>query len=256
MLLRRLFKASPIYPPFRIWRDTQALRRWSPDDEVRRAFYAHLVQPGDLVFDIGANIGNRAKVFLRLGAQVIAFEPQQLCAAVLRKGLAENASFRVVREALGAKPGTAELRLSDAHFLATLSEAWIDTAHQSGRFSDQRWDRTEQVPVTTLDAAIARFGLPKFVKIDVEGFEFEVVSGLSRPVPSGSLEFMSETLNTALACLEKLESLATYRFRFSYGETMEWAWTSWEPLTTARSTLERLASADDRAWGDVYFRMA
>ena len=45
------------------------------------------------------------------------------------------------------------------------------------------------VPVTTLDALIERHGVPSFVKVDAEGFEEEVLQGLSRSIKALSFEF-------------------------------------------------------------------
>lgn len=47
-------------------------------------FYSGLVMKGDLVFDVGANYGNRTRVFGKLGASIIAFEPQEICFEYLK----------------------------------------------------------------------------------------------------------------------------------------------------------------------------
>ena len=85
--------------------------------------------------------------------------------------------------------------VSYEHTLSTLSADWLSAVSESGRFGDTRWDSEEEVEITTLDAAIAEFGEPAFVKIDVEGYESEVLSGLSRRLKAGSIEFAAESLD-------------------------------------------------------------
>ncbi len=253
-LVKKLVKATPLYPVAREWHHARALRAWGPDDAARLDFYSGLIRPGDLVFDIGANVGNRTKIFLRLGARVVAFEPQTSCARVLRRVLAKHSSFRLVQKALGDKPGAAELRIAAAPVLATLSEEWINATIESGRFGEERWEEREQVVVTTLDQAIAEFGSPAFSKVDVEGFEPQVFGGLSQPLQSGSLEFAAEFLDGAIWCLERLENLQRCEFQFAAAETMRFDWPDWLDLAEARMELMELARRDRFAWGDVYFR--
>jgi FkbM family methyltransferase len=247
---------SRLYPVIRRWRDTRALRRWDADDAARLAFYGQLIAANDLVFDVGANVGNRTKVFLRLGARVVAFEPQSSCAGLLQQELGTHPGFRLVRKALGGKIGTAELRLGTAHVLATMSETWIDAMQETGRFGAESWRGREPITVTTLDEVIREFGAPAFAKIDVEGYEREVLSGLSQPLRCGSVEFAVEAFEGILWCMERLCSLHMYEFQFSAGETMRFAWTQWLDLLQARDALTRLAQEDKYAWGDLYFRMS
>jgi FkbM family methyltransferase len=246
----------PLYPAYRNWRDTKALRRWTADDQLRFEFYRQFIRPDELVFDIGANVGNRSKIFLRLGARVVAFEPQTVCADLLQRELSGKPSFRLVRKALGASIGTAELQIADAHYLSTMSDDWIATTRKVGRFGNVRWERRQTVSVTTLDEAIREFGAPAFAKIDVEGFEPQVLAGLTGPLASGSLEVAGEALDTTMLCLERLHGLCSCTFQFSEGESMQFCWESWLTLDEARLALMRLVRKDRYAWGDVYFRAA
>jgi FkbM family methyltransferase len=244
----------PAYPAFRNWRDTRALRRWTADDQLRFDFYRQFIRADELVFDIGANVGNRTKIFLRLGARVIAFEPQTVCADLLQHELSANPSFRLVRKALGASIGTGELQVANAHYLSTMSDDWVATTRKSGRFGNVRREQRQRISVTTLDEAIREFGPPAFAKIDVEGFEPQVLAGLTGPLASGSIEFAGEALDNTLGCIERLHGLSPCVFQFSEGESMQFSWQSWLTLDEARTALMRLVRNDRYAWGDVYFR--
>ena len=180
------------------WRLKKArdAKKWSAADERRSIFYEQFVKQGDLVFDIGANVGNRSKTFLKLGARVIAFEPQSFCADILESAFSDR-NFKCVRKAVGENAGSIELHVNAMSVLSTVSKRWISETEQSGRFAESKWEKTEEVELTTLDECIKEFGVPSFVKIDVEGYEYEVIAGLNRPVPMISLEFASESLSDA-----------------------------------------------------------
>lgn len=154
-----------------------------------RDFYAGFIRPGDLCFDVGANLGDRTAVFLRLGARVVAVEPQARCRRRLLRRFGRNPRVVLVPRALGAQPGAAEMKVSEADTISSLSADWIARVQASGRFAGYAWNQTERVEVTTLDALIREHGTPAFCKIDVEGFEAEVLKGLSAPLRAVSFEF-------------------------------------------------------------------
>ncbi|HTO92314.1 MAG TPA: FkbM family methyltransferase [Candidatus Sulfotelmatobacter sp.] len=234
-------------------RQLRATRAWTSDDEAMRAFYAGFVRAGDLVFDVGANVGSRTKVFLRLEARVVAVEPQPACADLLARAFAREPRVTIVREALGREPGAAEMRLSDASTISSMSEGWIAAVRGSGRFTQYHWDRSVTVPVTTLDRLIQRVGRPRFIKIDVEGFEREVLEGLSASVPALSFEFTPEWLESTFACVAHLESLGMRQFNYSLGESMRLERADWLAGSELRACLLALRG-DTRVFGDVYAR--
>ena len=218
-------------------------RRWRTD---ARAFYAPFTSNGDLVFDVGANLGSRAAVFLDLGARVVAVEPQPKLAARIRRRFGSRVCVEEV--ALGAEPGRAALRLAAAHTIASLSDDWVAAVRSSGRFAEYDWAGEVDVEVSTLDALIARHGEPVFVKVDVEGFEPQVLAGLSAAVRGLSFEFTPELATNAEACIARLAELGPYEFNFVRGLELELVWPDW---IDERGVIARLAGED---WGDVYAR--
>jgi FkbM family methyltransferase len=216
-----------------------------------RRLYAPFLGPGSLGFDIGAHVGNRVRCWRALGARVVAVEPQPDPLRVLALLYGRDPAVTLVPEAVGAAPGLAPLWISDRHpTLSTLSADWAAAVGQGRDFRGVRWRRAQDVPVTTLDALIQRFGTPDFVKIDVEGLEAEVLAGLGQPLPALSFEYLLAARERALACLDRLETLGDYRFNWSPGESHRLASPHWLDAPGMRAVLSGHASLPGS--GDVY----
>jgi FkbM family methyltransferase len=219
-----------------------------------RRMYRPFVDAGDTVFDVGAHVGDRTRAFAGLGARVVALEPHPDLADRLRRRFGPNAGVEVVETALGAEPGRATLHVSSATpTVSTLDAGWIQRVRERNPgFADVRWDRPVDVPVTTLDALIERYGEPAFVKIDVEGHEAAVLAGLARPLRALSVEFVAGALDGADACIRRLDELGTYAFNAVAGERRRFLWPEWRPSAETREWLA--AGADGLASGDLYAR--
>ncbi|MEO5367006.1 MAG: FkbM family methyltransferase [Magnetococcus sp. WYHC-3] len=250
---KRWLRGTAPYQHYKAWQVARREGRWQPVDQRRYEFYRQFLPEGGVCFDVGANIGNRAKIFRRLGARVVAVEPQQACVLILRRLFREDAGVVVRPQVLGPAPGRTEIKLCDLHMLTSLSQRWIDAVQQSGRFAGWRWDRVQAVDMTTLDALIAEFGVPDFIKIDVEGYEEEVLKGLTRPVRALSFEFTPEYLPAVTGCLNHLRTLGTLECNYSLGESMVLELSSWQTPQELLAQLERYEN-DRRVFGDVYVR--
>ena len=235
----------------------RSLRIYYGDRQRRGALdwhYARFVARGDLVFDIGSHVGDRVAAFRRLGARVVAVEPQPALAKTLRFLYGRDTAVTVVETAVGREVGTVALQLNlDNPTVSTASEAFIRASRGAPGWEGQQWTRTVEVPVTTLDALIARHGAPRFIKIDVEGFEAAVLQGLSRPLPALSLEYVTAALDGALVALDRLQTLGSYAFNRSSGESLRFLHGRWRSATEMRQELRNLPA--EAGSGDLYARL-
>lgn len=217
-----------------------------------RRFYSQFIQPGDLCFDIGAHVGNRLRVWSALGAQVVALEPQPHLMRWLNRLYGRRPHITLLEQAVGAQSGAATLYISHrTPTVTTLSRGWITAVQRDPAFTHVSWDMAVTVPVTTLDALIARYGRPVFCKIDVEGYELEVLRGLSQPIPALSFEYIPAAMEIATGCVTRLAGLGPYEFNYAPGEIHRLQADHWLSPTEMLSVLAQIREGS----GDVYGRV-
>ncbi len=221
-------------------------------------FYREFLGPGDVGFDIGAHVGSRVRAWRKLGARVIAVEPQPDCLRVLRLFFGRDRGVTIVPLAVGAEAGRARLGLSTATpTVSSMSPDWIESVTADRRFASIRWDRSVQVEVATLDDLIAVYGEPAFCKIDVEGFEVDALAGLTRALRALSFEYLPPAHDAALIALGLVERLGAeaggYRYNYSPIETMRLASDRWLDADELVRLLDRFRPLGRS--GDVYARL-
>jgi FkbM family methyltransferase len=232
----------------------RSLRAYYGDGTRRAAMhrlYGQFVQPGDLVFDVGSHVGDRIAAFRRLGARVVAVEPQPALIKTLRLLYGIDRAVAIEPAAVGRCAGSLELKLNiDNPTVSTASDAFLRAAQGAKGWEGQAWTKTIRVPVTTLDLLVARHGPPTFIKIDVEGFEEEALNGLTRPPPALSFEFTTIQRELAAACITRCATLGFTRFNAMLGEShalIHRDWMAAQDMTAWLHTLPHDANS-----GDVY----
>jgi FkbM family methyltransferase len=240
-LLKSVTKSAGIYPHAR------RLHRYLVGAERRQfaaecALYSQFLRPGDLCFDVGANYGYKTEVFHALGARVVAFEPQQDCCDEIR---ARTPDATVVCGAVGSATGTVPFFIDPHRTGSSVVQGWR-----------QQIEDSTTVPMTTLAIEIERHGAPRFCKIDVEGFDLEVLRGLRSPVPALSFEFHRHRIPDALACLDELARFTPWTVNLTGAEMPAFISTAWMPPDEAvRFLTTEVPARPDCSWGDVFVKI-
>ncbi len=220
-----------------------------------QCFYARFVPHGSVCFDIGAHVGNHVQAWRALGARVVAVEPQADFVRLLRRLYGRDNGVTIVNAAVGASESTATLLVSErTPTVSTLSRDWTRAVQQDPSFRRVKWRPGSTVHVTTLQALRHAYGVPAFVKIDVEGYEAEVLRGLDTALPCLSFEYLPAAKQVVFDCLERLTKLGDYRYNWSAGETHRLARARWCDADEVRRFVDNLSLRDGS--GDIYARLA
>jgi FkbM family methyltransferase len=213
--------------------------------------YGRFVKPGDLVFDVGSHVGDRIAAFRRLGARVIACEPNPALVRTLRLIYGRDSAVTIEPVAVGGAQGTIELKINvDNPTVSTASRDFVAASQGAPGWEGQTWDKAVTVPMTTLDTLIARHGVPAFIKIDVEGFEAQTLAGLSQPVAALSFEFTTIQRDVARACLSRCQELGYIRYNAALGESQTLVHDGWQDAEAIGRWLDGLPMEANS--GDVY----
>jgi FkbM family methyltransferase len=243
--------------PAACWDRARSIKRIWQSFVFERQVLAKFAFPGSLSFDIGANVGQVSAMLLRLGSRVIAIEPQKENIEKLEQRFRNQPKLTIVTAGVGEKEGKAELLVCNASDCSSISSDFTEILSKSGRVPPEyKWEGTQTITLTTLDKLRLQFGEPDFVKIDVEGYEYEVLKGLSSAVRALSFEFTPERLGPALSCISWLCQLGEYEFNFTIGRRPRFALPSWvtgQSISTLIS--DKKYHVGTGPGGDVYARL-
>jgi len=251
---RRSLKSMGKYYQWLFWQ-----QRNFPTHKMKKmqALYGQFVKPGYLCFDIGANMGSRVATFLSLKARVIALEPQQKCVQELKK-VFDKYDVTVIPKGVGSTNEVKEFFLADDPLVSSFNQEWIKGMKDT-HLQKKNWNKTEKIEIVTLDMLMKEYGVPDFIKIDTEGFELEVIKGMSTPVRALSFEYTLPHLKEqVIICVDLLNGLYKKKVMFNICRDESYAmkfddWMDAEKLKTILRS-EEFNKNNYGVYGDIYVK--
>lgn len=159
-----------------------------------KQLYERILKNCNLIFDIGAYDGHKTAAFIEISKKVICCEPDPLNYQILRTRFRKNKNVVILNKAVFNINGYSDLlRAYEGSAFNTLKENWKNILEKD---DCRRWNEdltfhdelALKVETVTLDTVIETYGIPDFIKLDVEGAELEVMEGLSHTIKAISFE--------------------------------------------------------------------
>jgi FkbM family methyltransferase len=205
-----------------------------------------------LIFDIGANRGRTAEIFLNHAEKVISFEPNPGLVNHLKSRF-PNPKLHVDNRAISHEKGTQEFKLANVDTISTLSTDWVENSRFTGEY---RWDNSIIVETLTLSDAITEYGIPDYIKIDTEGYEYEILTNFHELLPETliAFEWAEEQKEKISSILKHLNNLGYNNFAYTEGDPVLFEnQISWSAFNDFK-LIELLDSSRKALWGMIYFK--
>lgn len=206
----------------------------------------------NLIFDIGANRGRTAEIFINHSEKVICFEPNPDLVSYLRKRFC-NTNLSIDNRAISHEKGMQEFKLANADTISTLSQDWVQNSRFTGEYS---WDNSIMVETLTLSDAIAEYGIPDYIKIDTEGYEYEILTSFHEVLPDTliAFEWAEEQKEKIALTLKHLNNLGYDNFAYTEGDPVlfenQITWSAFNDF----KLIDILDSSRKALWGMIYFK--
>jgi len=227
----------------------------------RLKLYSKFIQKEDLCFNVGAYTGDEARNMLNLGAKVINIEPLDFCVNYMKKRFKEEIKEEKVillKNAVGSNYGKKQINLCNIPAFSSINEDYIKLGNKTRlECSNLNIDKKEEVEVITLNYLCEKYGIPKFVKIIVETYEYEVLKNLRYKIPIISiviyLDVGKKFIKIAEDCIKKISSLGKYEFNITLQEQNIFVFKKWK---TKKEMIRFIYSLDkELIWGSIYMRL-
>ena len=200
-----------------------------------------------LYFDIGCCIGRWIEANYSPDIMFVGIEPHKLQFKNCTEKFENKLNVKILNYLVADKFGVYDLYPYDE--ISTASKEWMTKS----RHRNVTWSAPYLVPSITLDYLIEMDGIPDYIKIDAEGFEYEVLKGLTQKVGMIAFEFVEEIPGAVWNCMKYLYDLGYVKFAWTKGDQYDYKPEKW---TTYKDQVDEFKHLFRRGrqgyWGMIY----
>jgi FkbM family methyltransferase len=166
-----------------------------------------------MYFDIGANIGQWALANVNNCDKIVAVEASPFTFRELINNCKNNKIVLVNRAVCNNNGNDITFYQANCNVLSTINKNWL--TDETSRFNNEPYNEITCKTIT-IDSLIEKFGVPKLIKIDVEGGEYSCVTSLTQKVETLCFEWASEVNDITFNCLNYLITLGFKKFYLQF----------------------------------------
>jgi FkbM family methyltransferase len=169
------------------------------------------------------------------------------------KNFFPNPKLHIDNRAISYAKGTQEFKLSNVDTISTLSTDWVENSRFTGEYT---WDNSIMVETLTLSDAIAEYGIPDYIKIDTEGYEYEILTNFHDFLPDTlfAFEWAEEQKEKIAKILKHINGLGYKNFAYTEGDPVLFdEQISWSDFDNFK-LINTMDSSRKALWGMIYFK--
>ena len=204
-----------------------------------------------ILYDVGANEGKYTDTNINKFNKCILVEANEALAEKLRQKYKTNAAIHIV-EAIASNKESETFYISNAHTISTSDMEWIKQSRFSNNYT---WRPVEGIKTVSLDTLITTYGEPTLLKIDVEGYEYNVLQSLTKKVKLLCFEWAEEKKEEILLSLEYLRKQNYTRFHIQMEDKYDYVVndSEWRDFRTIYDLMNRSCNINRKEiWGMLW----
>ena len=204
-----------------------------------------------ILFDIGANRGFYTDANIDKYDLCILVEANPSLCSFL-EGKYKNNSKICIENVIISNKESETFYISNADTISTVDKEWILKSRFTGNYS---WQPVEGIPTVSLNSLIQKYGEPLFIKVDVEGYEYNVLQSLTKKVSGLCFEWAEEKKDEILLTLVYLQSLGYTRYGLQFEDSYKYEvkdseWMSFETIYNHMNA--SCETARKEIWGMIW----
>lgn len=204
-----------------------------------------------ILFDIGANHGKYTDANIKKYSSFVLVEANPMLCQELQLKYKDNPKIIIIN-AIASNKENETFYISNADQISTADLAWVNNS----RFTkDYHWQPFQGIQTVSLDTLLQSFPEVTHIKVDVEGYEYNVIQSLHTKVPLLSFEWAEEKKEEILLTLVYLERLGFTQFHIQFEDTYtyEVPKDQWMPYNTVYELMNGICDADRKEkWGMIW----